>query len=125
VVQELPRYEISNDGLVRVRADENRLPLYVMQPRWTKGSLCVFLLGADGRDKVRRIYRLMEQYWPKAWYPSGWQAPVYQPDPRKDRRFKITEVQRQEIMQSGLRPPQLAELYPLNERTIRHIKYGR
>ena len=123
-VWEFPRYEISDDGLVRVKEDQSKLPGYVINQHWSKGSLCVELYKGDEHYE-RRLWKLMERYWPRVEYPQSWKAPKYDPGPDGDGRFKLTAKQRQEIIDSPLKASELEKIYPVGERWIHRLKKGK
>lgn len=123
-IWEFPRYEISDEGEVRVKEDADKLPGYVLQRHWEKGSLCVDLYK-NNRHYTRRLWKLMERYWPNAEYPQEWKAPKYDPGPSGDGRFKLSDEQRKEIKESDLSVSDLSWSYDVSERHIRRIKYGK
>jgi len=86
-LSEFPRYEISEEGQVRVR--ETGL---VLKRLWrdgkpdasgkttrglshldSHGSLCVCLWNG-GAYRKRRVWKLLERYWPEVEYPAHWKA---------------------------------------------------
>lgn len=110
------RYEISNDGLVRVKLDRTRNPGYVLNYYWAKGSLTVRLQNDEGKERERRLYALMDRYWPSVEYPSQWKAK------RPRRPYKVKEEDREKIRQSSSSNADLAWAYNVHPRTIRAIK---
>ncbi len=150
-IYEAPRYEISEEGRVRVRLNQWRNPGRTLDRHWERGgrgshnpkyylkenlnpnlddpssSLCVYLYFDRGRHKVRRIWRLMERYWPDTKYPSHWKSgdSPENRSPELDRRCKLTWGQRQEIVKSDKAPSELAGLYPVSRRYISQLKYGK
>ena len=151
-IYEAPRYEISEKGQVRVRFNQWRNPGRVLGRHWEHGgvglhdkpktycneednpdfnepaaSLCVYFYFDRGRHRVRRIWRLMERYWPDVKYPSHWKSGDSPKNrrPELDRRCKLTWDQRQEITSSDKTPTELAKLYPVGRRYISQLKYGK
>lgn len=134
-----PRYEISEEGVVRVKA-AFRNPLRVLNRFWVThnrrhnpctdahvdqpGSLCVEL-QMDDKHTTRRIWKLMERYWPEIKYPHFWRRvappPASKPD-GTDGRFKLTARQRLEILASPQSTKELAEMYGVSQRHVRHIR---
>jgi len=151
-IYENPRYEISEEGQVRVRLNQWRNPGRILARHWECGgigpsdkprtyvsekdcpdapdvasSLCVYFYFDRGRHKVRRIWRLMERYWPTVEYPAQWKsgdAPKNR-NPGQDNRCKLTWEQRQEIINSDKFPSELAKMYPVGRRYISQLKYGK
>jgi len=143
------RYEISEEGQIRVRYDlVNRNGGKVLKRFWrdgsqdaegktqrgnahedSHGSLCVNL-WENHRKTVRRIWKLMEKYWPGKPYPAHWKAERYKASPIKktgepDERFQLTPEQRQEIVDSPLNARELSEVYPVGRRYIHYLKTGK
>jgi hypothetical protein len=151
-IYENPRYEISEEGKVRVRMNQWSNPGRVLSRHWegsgigssdkprtyiaetekpyldtTEASLCVYLYFDGGRHKVRRIWRLMERYWPDVEYPAHWKPgdSLKSRRPELDRRCKLTWEQRQEIINSDKSPSELAKMYPVGRRYISQLKNGK
>jgi len=109
---------------VRVKDDQTRNPGHYLKRFYEKGSLCVEMWNKQDHT-IRRIWKLMNRYWPRVEYPPEWKASKYSPDPNVDGRFKLTAKQRAEIMESPLSPSKLEQIYPVGERWIRRLKHGR
>lgn len=83
-VHGFPLYEISEEG--QLRRVGNKMPkarFWVfhnnkMEPEHSKtltgGSLCVTLNLGDDRNKLRRVWKLMEVNWPTCEYPDNWRS---------------------------------------------------
>lgn len=123
-VWEFPRYEISDDGIVRVKDDQTKHPGLAINRFYEKGSLCVEM-WKNNRHYIRRIWKLMERYWPRVKYPPEWKATRPEPAPKVDRRCKLTPEQRREIAESDKTPTELAHLYPVGRRYINKLKNGK
>ena len=128
-IWESPRYEISSEGVIRVKRDfpnEGYVPRqYVAMAHGHPGSLCVDLYY-DNKKKARRVWLLMQRYWPDVECPPEWRAtrnlgPTDR-NPTKDRRIKLNMKQYREIIASPLPSTRLAELYPVSSRYIRKLK---
>ena len=111
-----PRYEISNDALIRVRPDSRKNPGYILNSYWTKGSLAIRLYNEDGEERERRLYALMNRYWPNVEIPQEWKAE------RGRRPLKVSREDRERIKKSSRRTCDLAWAYDVSPRTIRAIK---
>lgn len=138
-----PRYEISQEGQVRVKSGftyaGRTLTRFWRDGKTTVGrnsdphkdhvgSLCVEL-HQDGGHTTKRVWKLMERYWPGFHYPSTWKAPkvVAAPvrkDSQPDKRFKLSYEDTLTIKRSPLTPTELAKLYPVHKRYIRKLKQG-
>lgn len=133
-IREFRDYEISSEGQVRRRGTEkllgriwvHRKDCYRKEiindtPSEPIGSLCV-RLRRDGRQYMRRIWRLMDQYLPNVPYPRYWKAEVY-----RDGRRKLTPEQTREIVYSPLSPTELHKSgkYPVGRRYISKLKNRR
>ena len=130
-VWEAPKYEISQEGVVRVKRgfpnEGHVMRRYIAQTHGHPGSLCVDLYFNNGK-KHRRVWKLMARYWPDVEYPAEWRStrnlgPTKR-DPTKDRRIKLNLEQYREVMASPLSSSRLAEIYPVSSRYIRKIKNG-
>lgn len=139
-----PRYEISEEGQVRVKEgfrNAGRVLNRFWKDRETvkgylqdtfedgPGSLCVELHDFP-KHTTRRIWKLMEKYWPDVKYPATWKAdrPVAKPAKKNggpDKRFKLTYEQTLEIKRSPLSSRDLAEMYPVSRRYIHYLKTGK
>lgn len=139
-----PRYELSEEGQVRVKMGFSHGGR-VLTRFWNDGyttvgrsydqfkkvdaSLCVELHDFP-KHTTKRVWKLMEQYWPGTDYPESWRkkrmvAKPIKPNNEPDKRFKLTEQQTVEIRQSPLSSGLLAILYPVSARHIRAIRQNK
>lgn len=136
-----PRYELSNRGAVRVKKGEKNSG-YILSRFWrdedgkvepehthsTHGrkSLCVELWNTESHT-TKRLWRLMEIYWPEVQYPEYWKIRRNEIRHGEDKRRKLTDRQIIEIKASDMSPSELADLgvYPVGRRWISRIKNGR
>lgn len=120
------RYEIDRQGQVRVR-EGNRNAGHVLRRFRKNGSLCVEVWRGT-KHTTLRLWMLMEKYFPKLTYPRDWKPAERKREEieKDDGRVKLTEEQRQEIIDSNLSPTQLARLgkYPVGRRHISRIRNG-
>ncbi len=143
-VHDWPRYEISEEGQVRIRA--GRYTGLILKRFWRDGghnekavrgnshidcpgSLCVDISDGE-RHTMKRIWKLMEKYWPGKHYPKHWKAERYKASPIKknntpDERFKLTPEERMKILLSPLSAKELSEIYPVGRRYIHYIRTGK
>lgn len=163
-IYENPRYEISEEGQVRVRLDEFLNPGRILKRHWEYGgigpsdrsrcfrpeldelgrpnepfgSLCVYLYGTwsdspsgyPNPRKVKRIWKLMERYWPGVPYPSVWRSSARLEcwknlEPIVDKRCKLTHDQKMAIIRSSKSPLELSKIYPVGRRYISQLKHGK
>ena len=139
-----PRYELSEEGQVRVKSGFSYAGR-VLTRFWKDGytvvgscddpfervdaSLCVELHDFP-RHTTKRVWRLMEQYWPGVEYPESWRkrrkpAKPVKPNNEPDKRYKLTDQQVTEIRQSLLSSGDLAKIYPVSARHIRAIRQNK
>lgn len=142
------RYEISNEGQVRVREGFRNAGL-VLTRFWRNGhseqrggegsvpleetddySLCVELWDGT-RHTIRRVHTLMAKYWPRVdtpeyWKPTKHKGKITKEDVKQDGRRKLTDAQIEEIKASDLTPTELSRTgkYPVTRRHISKIKNG-
>ena len=121
------RYEMNPAGTIRVRYSE-RNGGHVLRRFRKNGSLCVEVWKGT-KHTTLRVWHLMEKYYANTDYPPDWR-----PKERKkvvvekeDGRRKLTEEERQAIIESPLSPSQIARAgtFPVARRHISRIKNGR
>jgi hypothetical protein len=123
---ENPRYEMNDQGKVRVRVGQRNAGHVLRQFR-KNGSMCVEVWRGT-KHTTLRLWMLMEKYWPRIRYPRDWKPKdrAKQKPDKSDGRVKLTEEQVHEIMESKLTPSQIARTgkYPVGRRHISRIKNG-